>query len=539
MAAPSDQWQDKQDLEIARKAVAMHLVTASEVKECLELQQQCFELQQQLAGTGNKKPLADILLEKNYITKLQWQNLTQTKAMTGDDAESSVVVLDLSQEETSIVKEKKKAVESTRSSFMIMESPHYREDAKCPEIAGYQVQGKLGSGAMGTVYKGIQLSMERPVAIKVLDRSLSNDELFVKRFLYEAKMVAKLNHENIVSGIDAGRTEDNVYYFIMEFVDGKPVAKIMEQEKKLSLKQALEIIFQIARALEHAQKSGIVHRDIKPENIMLTNNNVAKLCDLGLVRKTGEDSTLTVSGTVLGTPQYISPEQARGEKDIDHRSDIYSLGASFYHMLTGRFPFPDVNPAVVCAMHLTQPFPNPKDVDAEIPEEICRIIKKCTEKKREDRYQSPIELIADLRKAIISLRKPIRATKTMAAVAPQERAKQSEHVAVPKQTERPRQEQTGSIDTSGLELRPLAEDEKKKAEPEPEKTEEPESPLAFLPLDEEKEKARRKKKKPVVTPKQVAAHAARQKKKQQQMLIVGVIFLLLIILAIVLLLVVH
>lgn len=279
-----------------------------------------------------------------------------------------------------------------------------------PEISGYKILQKLGGGAMGTVYKGIQLSMDRPVAIKILEKHLAKNTEFVERFMREAQAVARLNHENIVAGIDAGQTSTGAHYFIMEFVEGEPLSKTLDGQKKLQIKDALEVTLQVAKALEHAHKHGIIHRDIKPENIMLTYTEsgvFSKLCDLGLAREEGATSKLTVVGATLGTPNYISPEQAKGEKNIDIRSDIYSLGASFYHMLTGSVPFPQTNPAVVCAMHVTKPFPDPRELNPEVPEDVCNIIKKCTEKKPKDRYQKPTELINDIDRALISLRKPL------------------------------------------------------------------------------------------------------------------------------------
>jgi serine/threonine-protein kinase len=252
---------------------------------------------------------------------------------------------------------------------------------------------------MGTVYKAKQLSMDRVVAIKVLSSRYSKDRTFVERFLREARAVARLNHENIITGIDVGEANGH-HYFVMEFVDGAPVTSLMKRDGRLDEQRCLRIGIQVARALSHAHKNGIVHRDVKPENIMLTATGGAKLCDLGLAKQTKGDADVTMDGTSVGTPNYISPEQARGEDKIDIRSDIYSLGASLYHMAVGAPPFSGANPMVVMTKHVTEFAEPPKKRCPSLSEGFSALVMKMMQKRREDRPQDPEALIHDFERLI-------------------------------------------------------------------------------------------------------------------------------------------
>ncbi|MBI2921211.1 MAG: serine/threonine protein kinase [Planctomycetes bacterium] len=265
-------------------------------------------------------------------------------------------------------------------------------------IPGFELLNKIGQGGMGAVFRAKQVSMDRVVALKVLPPRLAKDAAYKERFLREARAVAKLNHENIIQGIDVG-VASGLYYFVMEFVDGKPVSKTLGEAGTLPEKKALAICGQIARALEHANKHKLVHRDVKPENIMVTADGVAKLCDLGLAKQESGDAGLTQAGLSVGTPNYISPEQARGEGDVDIRSDLYSLGASLYHMLTGKVPFEGGVPSVVMTKHITEALVPPAKLRPEVTPEANAIVLKAMEKKREDRYQEPGAMAADLEAA--------------------------------------------------------------------------------------------------------------------------------------------
>ena len=266
---------------------------------------------------------------------------------------------------------------------------------KTTRLAGFEILGRVGQGGMGTVLKARQVSMDRVVALKVLPRRLAADKQYVERFLREARSAARLSHPNIVQGIDVGHAE-GYYYFAMEFVDGPTVKQILVKEGPFEEKRALEIVAAVASALEHAHRQGIVHRDIKPENIMITADGEVKLADMGLARSVGTIDTVTVGGGALGTPHYMSPEQARGDADLDTRSDIYSLGATLYHMLTGDAPFDGPTSASVAAKHITQPAPSPRKAVPTLSRGISDLVQLMMAKDRTDRPQTPTDLMAEV-----------------------------------------------------------------------------------------------------------------------------------------------
>ncbi|HYG78628.1 MAG TPA: protein kinase [Planctomycetota bacterium] len=264
-------------------------------------------------------------------------------------------------------------------------------------IAGFEILEKVGQGGMGAVFRARQISMDRVVALKILPPKLAQDPVFKQRFLHEAKLSAKLSHLNIINGIDCGE-QGGYTFFAMEFVDGKTVKQVLKEKGRLTPEEAFKIVYQVVEALVYAETHRLVHRDIKPDNIMLTSTGVAKLCDLGLAKQNEktEDASLTQAGQAVGTPHYISPEQARGEKNVDTRSDIYSLGGTFYHMLTGKTPFDAPTGAAVMALHITDEAKNPCDTDPAIPVSYGEIISKMMAKAAADRYTNAIELLADM-----------------------------------------------------------------------------------------------------------------------------------------------
>ncbi|BBM81843.1 serine/threonine protein kinase [Candidatus Uabimicrobium amorphum] len=262
--------------------------------------------------------------------------------------------------------------------------------AKYPKIDGYLIDSVLGVGGMGQVFKAKQISMDRYVAIKVIPNTTEN-ESYIKRFEKEAKSVAKLNHPNIVRGIDHGKN-DEVCYFVMEFIEGVNLQSSLEQQT-FSEKKALEIVLQISQALNHAYKNDIIHRDIKPDNIMITPDKRVLLCDLGLAKSTSHNTT--VSGGMMGTPHYMSPEQCRGEKEVDTRSDIYNLGITLFHMITGHVPFDAPHAAAVCMKHISSEMPDPRD-SKNVSAATVALINKMTAKKTSDRFQNPQELMTHI-----------------------------------------------------------------------------------------------------------------------------------------------
>ncbi len=262
-------------------------------------------------------------------------------------------------------------------------------------IPGYELVRKLGEGSMGATYLARQAAMNRMVVVKVLRKELSSDSEYIMRFQREARLSGKLESENIVQVITVGDVA-GYHYIVMEYVDGKDLWDLLPDEGSMDQTLSLKIALQIARALDCAEARGIIHRDIKPENILVTGGGVAKLCDFGLARRAKGDARLTQVGSVVGTAHYISPEQARGLADVDIRSDIYALGATLYHMVTGETPFSGDNPAIIMTKHLTEQMPWPKDINPEVPQHVCRVIEKMMAKDRKDRYQTPAEVVADI-----------------------------------------------------------------------------------------------------------------------------------------------
>ena len=201
------------------------------------------------------------------------------------------------------------------------------EPSKKFEIPGYQILDRLGKGSMGMVFKARQTSVDRIVAVKILLDALAQNKEFIKRFDREAKIAAKLSHNNIVGVIDAGEV-DGLHYFVMEYVEGSTIKDELEKAKKYEEKTALRIVMSVAEALKHAHERGLIHRDIKPENVILTKDGNVKLADLGLARLTSDEKwAMSEAGMAIGTPYYISPEQVRGQVDVDIRADIPTASA--------------------------------------------------------------------------------------------------------------------------------------------------------------------------------------------------------------------
>jgi len=262
-------------------------------------------------------------------------------------------------------------------------------------IGGFELLARLGRGGMGAVYRARQTSMDREIALKILPPKLARDPSFVQRFQREARAAGKLSHPNIVAGIDVGEA-DGFHYFAMEYVEGETLTAFMKREGTLDEGRALKVATQIARALAHAHDHGLVHRDVKPQNVLLTPDGAAKLCDLGLARSTQDDLGLTLEGTALGTPHYISPEQVEGKRDIDGRTDLYALGAMLYHMLAGRPPFTAPTAAKVMTMHLTDSAPPLSEVAPAVSPDTAAVVMRLLEKERSARYASAGELVQDL-----------------------------------------------------------------------------------------------------------------------------------------------
>ncbi len=332
------------DSILGKLVVEKQFCTDSEVREC-------WDVIKNLARQDKPHSLADALLAQGYVTKSQLDRVV-------------------------------KAIDDAR--------PTHR-------IPGFQILEKLGSGAMATVFKARQLSLDRTVAIKVLPKRLSENPEYVVRFYKEGKAAAKLNHRNIVQAIDVGEA-GGYHYFVMEYVKGKTVYDDLSKNKAYSETDALDIIIQIAEALEHAHARGLIHRDVKPKNVMITEDGVAKLADMGLAREAADKEAAQMeAGRAYGTPYYISPEQIRGELDIDFRADIYSLGGMFYHMVTGQVPFEASTPSAVMHKHLKEQLVPPDHINSSLSVGVAEVIEVMMAKNREERYGSVKLLLEDLR----------------------------------------------------------------------------------------------------------------------------------------------
>jgi serine/threonine protein kinase len=272
-------------------------------------------------------------------------------------------------------------------------------------LGNFKLIKKLGEGGMGAVYLAEDTSIGRKVALKVLPRKHASNAEFVTRFRREAKATGKLNHVNIISAFTVGEEQGN-HFYAMEFCEGEPLDSILKRDGCLKWDKALGITMQVARGLKHAHDHGFIHRDIKPANIFITNEGIAKILDLGLSKNIGdtEQSFNTQTGMVMGTPHYISPEQARGDKVIDGRTDIYSLGATLYHLITGQTPFQGPSAAIILMKHLNEQLPNPQDLREDIPEPLVQLIQKMMAKEPLDRYVSCDELMIDIE--LVSTGKP-------------------------------------------------------------------------------------------------------------------------------------
>lgn len=268
-------------------------------------------------------------------------------------------------------------------------------------LSHFKIIGKLGQGGMGVVYRGVDLNLDRPVAIKVLPAEVQQDEDSVARFLREAKTASKLQHPAITTIYEFG-VQDDLRYLVMEYVEGKTLKQILKEGGPLPTRQVVDIAMQMADALSLAGEKGVIHRDIKSENIMLTDRGQVKILDFGLAKlmeKTGpvaSDNFQTTDGSVRGTITHMSPEQALGA-EVDVRTDIYSAGVVMFEMATGRIPFSGSSANVVLAKIMNQPAPAVSELNPEVSPAIEKVIRKCLEKNREQRYQNAGNLLLDLK----------------------------------------------------------------------------------------------------------------------------------------------
>jgi len=351
------------DTEVGKVIVDLGLATKTEVEFCREQQKQ--------SSDPNQRSLADLLIEHNFIT------VNQAKRI--------------------------------RSQL---------DDRRKSQIPGYRLLEKIGKGAMATVYKARQESLDRIVAIKVLPKRMADNTEFVERFYKEGRAAARLSHNNIVQAYDVGVSPEGYHYFVMEYIEGKSLYDIMQPPplgdgRAFSEAESLDVMIQVTDAMVHAHERGLIHRDIKPKNILLTPQGVAKVTDLGLARAVDDrDAAESEAGKAYGTPYYISPEQIRGDLDIDFRTDIYSLGATLYHIVTGRLPFEGETPTAVMHKHLKEPLVPPDHINTALSAGVSEIVEVAMAKKREERYATTRDMLEDL-KAVARGDAPIHARRTI------------------------------------------------------------------------------------------------------------------------------
>ncbi len=284
-----------------------------------------------------------------------------------------------------------------------------RERKQDLKFKGYEIVSTLGEGGLGSVFKTRQISMNRLVALKVLHKQWINDDEFRKRFVLEARIVGKLSHQNLIQVYDVGK-EGDYYYFSMEYVEGRTVEELIQDSprRQMEVGRAVEIIIQVVRAIRYYKDFDIVHRDIKPSNVMVTKTGLVKLGDFGFV-KSKLDKELGFEGMVLGTPDYIAPEQAMGKEGVDYRADVYSLGATFYHMLTGR-PMYDGTPSRVMLAHTREPMPDPRGFRPSLSDDVISLLKRMLAKEPDQRYANLDNLFTDL-EALLEKNRPRQVAK--------------------------------------------------------------------------------------------------------------------------------
>ena len=285
-------------------------------------------------------------------------------------------------------------------------------------IGRYEILARIGGGGMALVYKAYDTVLQRHVAVKVLRDQFVHDEEFIQRFRREARSAASLSHPNVVSIYDVGQDGD-IHYIVMEYIEGGTLNDIIKERAPLQPEEATGIAAQICDALSHAHQNGIIHRDIKPHNILINRNGRIKVTDFGIARAV-TSSDITQTGAVLGSVHYFSPEHAKGIPQGE-KSDIYSLGAVLYQMLTNRLPFPGESPISVALKHLQEHVEEPRAINPLIPQSLENIILKAMRKDPNERYESASEMLQDLETCML----PERMSEPKAAFAEEEDAEKT------------------------------------------------------------------------------------------------------------------
>ncbi len=330
------------------QAFAQHLLKAGFVTD-VELRT-ALQAQAESAANGTPLPLGDILVQQGLLTP-------------------------------ALREKAEKRLESQR------------EEAK--RLGPYRILKKLGEGGMGAVYLAEDADQKK-IALKVLPKVAAREEDAVRRFMREVDSARKLDHPNIVRAGAAGE-DKGFHYYVMEYVEGETLGGRLKRTEFVPPDEAAKVVLQIAQGLKYAHEQGFIHRDIKPDNLIVSKEGVAKILDMGLSKNIDEAQTFrTVTGVALGTPHYIAPEQARGDKGIDGRADIYSLGATYYHLVTGETPFQGATAIELIAQHLNKQIPDPQDIRDGIQDGVVHVLRRMMAKKPGDRYRDCSELVTDL-----------------------------------------------------------------------------------------------------------------------------------------------
>lgn len=410
-----------QNVKFSKTALNMGLLEQKDLEQALQRQK------------DNKTSLRQILLESGLLTNGQAasieESMKSTKVLYCSFCQKRYVVVGYSKAKSSKCQECKvdlelapeergvpaEATEQSKAKVEVMAQkkapeeivlsgaakdldihlPEESQDEMCGQrVHDYKILSRLGAGAMGVVYKAEQVKLQRVIALKMLLPQFSQDEFYNKRFMAECRAAAQLNHPNILQIYDADSFKGRLF-FAMEFVQGESIMDIIDRMNKLPVPNAIDIITQITQALCELHEHKLVHRDIKPGNIMLTTRGIAKLADLGLAKNMDYDKEMESreSGVLMGSPYYIAPEQISNSLDVDCRADIFSLGATFYRIVTAVVPFFHPDPRVVLLRVKTQNLPLASTLNKEITDAESWIIDKMMQKKPEDRFQTPAELL--------------------------------------------------------------------------------------------------------------------------------------------------
>ena len=404
-------------LRLGQELVRRRLASLSQVRECVAAQTD-------LAKRGQTVPIGNLLVARGIIGL---EDLKETLSHLGylylycPTCDLEVQVQDYSRENRyfctrcsgELIFSSNRPTRGERGGEL---PPEMRDEGEDPfigrEIGGCQILARIARGGMGTVYRAEQVHLGRIVALKILAPELAKDATFIKRFVAEARAVAELSHPGIIHIIDAGASQGS-FYFTMEFVEGENLNQIIKKRGRLPIDEALAIVEQVAEALAHAHSRGIVHRDVKPENILVTTEGIAKVADLGLAKRTFDEtaSAITQAGSILGTPYFMSPEQARDFRLADARSDLYSLGVTLYKMLSGVVPFDGNSPIEVMMKALAGSKTPLERFDPTIPSEVSALVDRMMHVEPESRFRSAelcCEAIRNLRRLLASARRKPR-----------------------------------------------------------------------------------------------------------------------------------